>query len=149
MLHQVLFYLRYRVTQPWIRISFPTQTRTQLLDLNDRLWIESVTSPIGDIVTSRERRLKIILTSTQRPGSRLQREFSVLILCVNSPSIRTFSDAPALVATRTPPDWRLTDTCVHKENESELMPRSNNSSMLRSLLGGGVQLIPLRDGEMS
>lgn len=40
-----------------------------------------------------------VLTTTQLPGSRLHREFSVLILCVNSPSISVFSSAPSLTHT--------------------------------------------------
>lgn len=86
-----------------------------------------------------KRGLNRTLTTTQRPGSRLQREFSVLILCVNSPSIRTLSDAPSFTATRTPPDWRHTDTCAHKENESALMTTGNNGLDAEefALRGGG------------
>lgn len=39
------------------------------------------------------------LTTTQLPGSRLHREFSVLILCWNSPSISVSSLAPSLTHT--------------------------------------------------
>jgi len=82
-------------------------------------------------------------TTTQRPGSRLQREFSVLILCASSPSTRTCSSAPSLTHTRTLPDCRFTDTWGRAEEMSKLtlrdhshLTRSNSVSLFRAVRPG-------------
>ena len=49
------------------------------------------------------------------PGSRLQREVSMLILWQSAPSTTTLSDAPSFRATRSLSDWKLTDTCTQSQ----------------------------------
>lgn len=57
------------------------------------------------------------LTKTHLPGSRLQRELSVLILWVSFPSMRTRWLLPSSTATRIAPLLISTDTWKHRERE--------------------------------
>ena len=64
------------------------------------------------------------LTKTHFPGSRLQRELSVLILWVNFPSMRTRSPFPSSTATRMELLLRVTETWNRvKENHLVLQDR--------------------------
>lgn len=77
--------------------------------------------------------IRTFLTTTHFPGSRLHSEFSMLILCVNSPSSSVFSPSTSLTLTLTLPGSRATLTCGWRGDDSESPRRWRHQTLLGSV----------------